>query len=144
MTTVEKVTDLRDLDSAFTIREKVFVGEQNVPADAEYDQYDRAANTRHYLARVDGQPAGAARWRPTDHGVKLERFAVLPAFRNHGVGEALVHRVLADIRAEAPDAAQVYMHAQLRAIPLYERTGFRKVGEMFAECDIQHYQMVLG
>jgi predicted GNAT family N-acyltransferase len=117
MTTVEKVTDLRDLDAAFTIREKVFVGEQNVPADAEYDQHD---------------------------GVKLERFAVLAEFRNRGVGEALVHRVLADVRAEAPDAAQVYMHAQLRAIPLYERTGFRKVGEMFEECDIQHYQMVLG
>ncbi|MGI4761148.1 MAG: GNAT family N-acetyltransferase [Janthinobacterium lividum] len=144
MTTIEKITDLRDLDAAFTIREKVFVGEQNVPADAEYDAYDRAGTTRHYLARVAGQPAGAARWRPTDHGVKLERFAVLPEFRNQGVGEALVHRVLADIRAEAPDAAQVYMHAQLRAIPLYERTGFHKVGEMFAECDIQHYQMVLG
>jgi predicted GNAT family N-acyltransferase len=144
MTTVEKISDLRDLDAAFTIREQVFVGEQNVPADAEYDAHDRAATTRHYLARVDGQPAGAARWRPTDHGVKLERFAVLPDFRNQGVGEALVHRVLADVRAEAPDAAQVYMHAQLRAIPLYERTGFRKVGEMFEECDIQHYQMVLG
>jgi predicted GNAT family N-acyltransferase len=144
MTTVEKVTDLRDLDAAFTIREKVFVGEQNVPADAEYDQHDRTSTTRHYLARVDGQPAGAARWRPTENGVKLERFAVLAEFRNRGVGEALVHRVLADVRAEAPDAAQVYMHAQLRAIPLYERTGFRKVGEMFEECDIQHYQMVLG
>ena len=144
MTTVEKVTDLRDLDAAFTIREKVFVGEQNVPADAEYDQHDRAATTRHYLARVDGQPAGAARWRPTENGVKLERFAVLSEFRNHGVGQALVHRVLADVRAEVPEAAQVYLHAQLRAIPLYERTGFRKVGEMFEECDIQHYQMVLG
>jgi predicted GNAT family N-acyltransferase len=143
MTTVGKIIDLRDLDAAFTIREKVFVGEQNVPADAEYDQHDRAGTTRHYLARVDGQPAGAARWRPTDNGVKLERFAVLPEFRNKGVGEALVHRVLADVRAEAPDAAQVYLHAQLRAIPLYERTGFHKEGEMFEECDIQHYKMVL-
>lgn len=144
MTTVQKITDLRDLDAAFTIREKVFVGEQNVPAEAEYDAHDRASTTRHYLARVDDQPAGAARWRPTNNGVKLERFAVLPAFRNHGVGEALVHQVLADVRAEAPDAAQVYLHAQLRAIPLYERTGFSKVGDMFAECDIQHYKMVLG
>jgi predicted GNAT family N-acyltransferase len=144
MTTVHKITDLRDLDAAFTIREKVFVGEQNVPADAEYDAHDRAATTRHYLAQVDGQPAGAARWRPTENGVKLERFAVLPEFRNQRVGEALVHQVLADVRTEAPDAAQVYMHAQLRAIPLYERTGFHKVGEMFEECDIQHYKMVLG
>ena len=143
MTTVQKIADLRDLDAAFTIREKVFVGEQNVPADAEYDAHDRARTTRHYLAQVDGQPAGAARWRPTENAVKLERFAVLPAFRNHGVGEALVHKVLADVRAEAPDADQVYLHAQLRAIPLYERTGFHKVGDMFEECDIQHYKMVL-
>jgi GNAT superfamily N-acetyltransferase len=88
MITVTKITDLRDLDAAFTIREKVFVGEQNVPADLEYDQNDRLATTRHYLARVDGQPAGAARWRPTANGVKLERFAVLAEFRNQGVGEA--------------------------------------------------------
>jgi predicted GNAT family N-acyltransferase len=144
MIIVTKITDLRDLDAAFTIREKVFVGEQNVPADLEYDQNDRLATTRHYLARVDGQPAGAARWRPTDNGVKLERFAVLADFRNQGVGEALVHQVVADVRAEAPDAAQVYLHAQLRAIPLYERTGFQKAGDMFEEADIQHYKMVLG
>jgi predicted GNAT family N-acyltransferase len=144
MITVTKITDLRDLDAAFTIREKVFVGEQNVPADLEYDQNDRLVTTRHYLARVDGQPAGAARWRPTANGVKLERFAVLVDFRNQGVGEALVHQVVADVRAEAPDAAQVYLHAQLRAIPLYERTGFRKAGDMFEEADIQHYKMVLG
>lgn len=144
MTTASKISDLRDLDAAFTIREKVFVQGQGVPADDEYDQHDRQATTRHYLARVDGQPAGAARWRPTAHGVKLERFAVLPEFRNHGVGTALVRQVLADVAAEAPDAAQVYLHAQLQAIPLYERTGFQKVGELFEECDIQHYKMVLG
>ena len=143
MTTASKVSDLRDLDAAFTIREKVFVHEQNVPQDAEYDEHDRAATTRHYLARVDGQPAGAARWRPTDKGIKLERFAVLPEFRNQGVGVALVRQVLADVRAEVPAAAQVYLHAQLRAIPLYERTGFQKVCDMFEECDIHHYKMVL-
>lgn len=144
MTTASKVSDLRDLDAAFTIREKVFVQGQGVPADDEYDQHDRQRTTRHYLALVDGQPAGAARWRPTDNGVKLERFAVLDEFRNQGVGQVLVQAVLADVCAEVPDAAQVYLHAQLRAIPLYERTGFHKVGDMFEECDIQHYKMVLG
>ena len=144
MTTVEKITDLRDLDAAFSIREKVFVEEQGVPVDAEYDQHDRQGSTRHYLARYQGHPAGAARWRRTDGGVKLERFAVLPEFRNLGVGEAMVRQVLLDVAAEAPDAAQVYMHAQLRAVPLYERTGFAKQGEMFEECDIQHYKMVLN
>jgi predicted GNAT family N-acyltransferase len=57
MTIATKVSDLRDLDAAFTIREKVFVQGQGVPADDEYDQHDRQATTRHYLALVDGQPA---------------------------------------------------------------------------------------
>jgi len=146
MTTVTKITDLRDLDAAFDIREQVFVQEQGVPLEDEYDAHDREPTTRHYLALsgADNQPAGAARWRPTPNGVKLERFAVLPAFRNQGVGEALVRQVLADVAAEAPAAAQVYLHAQLRAMPLYERLGFRPVGELFEECDIAHYKMVLG
>ena len=144
MITTEQVTDLRDLDAAFTIREKVFVEGQGVPAEAEYDEHDRQASTRHYLARADGQPAGAARWRPTPHGVKLERFAVLPEFRGRGIGQALVRQVLADVAAQVPEAAQVYLHAQLSAVWLYERTGFHKVGPLFEECDIQHYKMVLG
>ncbi len=142
MTTAEKITDLRDLDAAFGIRETVFVAEQGVPLDEEYDEHDRAG-ARHYLARAaDGQPAGAARWRETDKGIKLERFAVLAHYRNQAVGSALLGAVLRDVRQEFP-AALVYLHAQLRAIPFYERHGFRAVGEMFAECDIQHYKMVL-
>ncbi|MDB5233892.1 MAG: family acetyltransferase [Hymenobacter sp.] len=138
-----RITDLRDLDAAFTIREKVFQQEQGVPASKEHDEYDRT-DARHYLARAeDGTPAGAARWRETENGVKLERFAVLSDFRNQEIGAALLHAVLADVRAELPDA-EVYLNAQLRAIPFYERHGFRKEGEMFEEANIQHYKMVLG
>ena len=141
--TAHRVADLRDLDAAFTIRERVFQQEQGVPPALEHDEHDRR-DARHYLACADdGTPAGAARWRPTEHGVKLERFAVLAGFRNQEVGAALLRAVLADVRAERPDAA-VYLNAQLRAIPFYERHGFRKVGDMFEEADIQHYKMVLG
>jgi len=141
--TALRVTDLRDLDAAFTIREKVFQEEQGVPPALEHDEHDRRA-ARHYLARAaDGTPAGAARWRETAHGAKLERFAVLAAFRNQAVGAALLHAVLADVQAEAPGVA-VYLNAQLRAVPFYERYGFHKVGEQFEEASIQHYKMVLG
>ena len=143
--TAHRITDLRDLDAAFTIRETVFVEEQGVPFELENDEHDRAAHTRHYLARAaDGAPAGAARWRETDRGVKLERFAVLPAFRNQQIGAALLAAVLADVREEAPDAAEVYLNAQLRAVPFYRRHGFAVVGEMFEEAGIQHFRMVLG
>ena len=141
--TAYRITDLRDLDAAFTIREKVFVEGQGVPATLENDLHDRT-DARHYLAHADdGTPAGAARWRETDNGVKLERFAVLADFRNQEVGAALLHAVLADVQAELPDA-DVYLNAQLRAVPFYERHGFRTEGEVFEEANIQHYKMVLG
>ena len=89
-----------------------------------------------------GTPAGAARWRPTDHGVKLERFAVRPEFRNQEIGGALLKQVLTDVRAKFPDAP-VYLNAQLRAVPFYERQGFERVGEQFEEAGIQHFKMVL-
>ena len=138
-----RITDLRDLDAAFTIRETVFQQEQGVPASKEHDEHDRT-DARHYLAQAaDGTPAGAARWRETDHGVKLERFAVLSGFRNQEIGASLLHAVLADVKAELPDAA-IYLNAQLRAVPFYERHGFKTEGEMFEEANIQHYKMVLG
>ncbi len=140
--TAHRVTDLRDLDAAFTIRKKVFVEGQGVPATLENDAHDRT-DARHYLARTaDGTPAGAARWRETENGVKLERFAVLEGFRNQEIGATLLHAVLADVQAELPDA-EIYLNAQLRAVPFYERHGFRKEGEVFEEANIQHYRMVL-
>ncbi|WP_375418203.1 GNAT family N-acetyltransferase [uncultured Hymenobacter sp.] len=143
MPTAQRVTDLRDLDAAFTIRERVFVHEQGVPAELEYDAHDRQATTRHYLAHAtNGTPAGAARWRETENGVKLERFAVLPDFRNQEVGAALLKQVVADVRQQAPGEL-VYLHAQLRAVPFYERHGFARVGELFEEAGIQHYKMAL-
>lgn len=143
MITVTNISDLRDLDAAFTIREQVFVHEQGVPADLEYDAHDRQATTRHYLARAaDGTPAGAARWRQTENGVKLERFAVLPDFRNQEIGAALLKQVVADVRQQAPGEV-VYLHAQLRAVPFYERHGFERVGKLFEEAGIQHYKMAL-
>ena len=144
MPTAHRITDLRDLDAAFTIREKVFVQEQGVPFELENDQHDRQASTRHYLARAaDGCPAGAARWRSTaGNGVKLERFAVLSEFRNQKIGAALLQAVLADVWAELP-TAEIYLNAQLRAVPFYERHGFEKVGAQFEEAGIQHYKMML-
>jgi len=141
--TAYRITDLRDLDAAFTIREKVFVEGQGVPATLENDEHDRT-DARHYLARAeDGTPAGAARWRETENGVKLERFAVLDGFRNQEIGATILRAVLADVQAEFPDA-EVYLNAQLGAVRFYERHGFKKVGEVFEEAGIQHYKMVLG
>ncbi|MDB5022702.1 MAG: family N-acetyltransferase [Mucilaginibacter sp.] len=133
---VNKVTDPADLERVFAIRREVFVGEQNCPPELEWEHEDES---NHFLATVDGIPAGASRWRKTDKGYKLERFAVLKNFRGHGVGQALVQTVLDDLPA---DADYVYLHAQVQAVTLYERFGFVKTGPEFEEAGIWHYKMI--
>lgn len=130
-----KVTDPTDLEKVFAIRREVFVGEQNCPPELEWEFEDEST---HFLAAVDGEPAGASRWRKTDKGYKLERFAVLQKFRGFGVGQELVRTVLADLPA---DATYVYMHAQIQAVGLYEKFGFVKTGPEFEEAGIRHFKM---
>ncbi len=141
--TVEKITDKDSLSQAFKIRNLVFVLEQNVNESDEYDEFEEYS--AHFLARLEGSPVGTARWRFTPKGVKLERFAVLKEARGKGVGQALVSAVLADIDSNTASVGKTkYLHAQLTAIPLYEKFGFQKVGEMFEECAIQHFKMELA
>ena len=138
---VRKVHDLGDLELAKKIRYEVFVVGQNVPPEEEIDQYEDISY--HFLALVDEVPAGAARWRFTKLGIKLERFAVLDKYRSRGVGTVLVKAVLKDID-EHPDSTgkERYLHAQLSAMRLYFKFGFRQVGKLFQECDIDHYKMI--
>lgn len=140
MIQVNSVADKQNLNKVFGIREKVFVQEQKVPAADEYDEHEE--NARHYLATYNNIPCGAARWRKTQNGIKLERFAVLPDFRNKAVGSHILQQVLQDVRQFYPDEL-IYLHAQLPAIPFYKRHGFVTEGEMFSECDINHYKMYL-
>jgi predicted GNAT family N-acyltransferase len=124
------------LMEAFAIRRKVFVDEQHCPADLEYQNDDLST---HFLARCNGIACGAARWRKTGNGIKLERFAVLPEFRGKGIGSHLVKAVLEDIPA---DAGKVYLNSQLAAMKFYVPFGFRPVGESFEEAGIMHQQML--
>src|ERR1700754_2941305 len=133
---VKRAIDPSDLENVFAIRREVFVGEQNCPPELEWG-FEEESN--HFLATADGEPAGACRWRKTDKGYKLERFAVLNKFRGFGVGQAMVKAVLADLPA---DADYVYLHAQIQAVSLYLKFGFEKTGPEFEEAGIRHYKMV--
>src|SRR5690606_20670374 len=128
------------LETVFQIREAVFVLEQQVDPKEEYDEFETSST--HFLAKVDGSDAGTARWRITEEGIKLERFAVLSAMRGLGVGQALVRTVLEDIaNGREGKNKMIYLHAQLPAVPLYQKFGFKKEGGIFMECGIAHYNM---
>ncbi|MCC8425527.1 GNAT family N-acetyltransferase [Mucilaginibacter sp. UR6-11] len=133
---VKKVSDPASLEKVFAIRREVFVGEQNCPPELEWEHEDEST---HFLATVDDIPAGASRWRKTENGYKLERFAVLKPFRGLGVAQQLVKTVLADL---PPDADYIYLNAQLLAMGLYEKFGFVKEGPQFEEAGIPHFKMV--
>ncbi|MCX6246299.1 MAG: GNAT family N-acetyltransferase [Bacteroidetes bacterium] len=124
-------------DQAFSIRKKVFVEEEGVDAGLEYDHEEEA---HHYLLMMAGKALATARWRETEKGIKLERFAVLQEFRNRGLGGIILKEVLKDV---IPLGKAIYLHSQLRAVPFYERNGFVTEGDLFFEAGIGHYRMEL-
>ena len=134
---VSQVSNSTDLEKVFAIRRQVFVVEQDCPPELEWEFEDEST---HFLATVDDVPAGAARWRKTNKGYKLERFAVLNEFRGIGVGQELVKAVLANLPT---DADYIYLHAQIQAMGLYRKLGFEPIGSEFEEAGIRHYKMVL-
>ncbi len=140
--TVKKI-DFQELLDAYLIRERVFVEEQKVPKEFEIDEFENVC--QHYLARDDdGKAIGTARWRKTDRGFKLERFAILKEWRGKGIGSLLVKKVLEDVQAnKLNDQELVYLHSQVDAIPLYAKFGFKQVGKQFEECGILHCEMTL-
>jgi predicted GNAT family N-acyltransferase len=133
---IKQVSDPDILEKVFAIRREVFVDEQNCPPELEWEHEDES---HHFLATVDDEPAGAARWRQTANGYKLERFSVLKKFRGIGVAQQLVKAVLADLPANVD---YVYLNAQIQAMGLYEKFGFEKTGPQFEEAGIQHFKMV--
>ena len=122
-------------EQAFAIRRKVFVEEEGVDPDLEYNHEEEA---HHYLLLLNGKALATARWRETDKGIKLERFAVLPEFRNRGLGGIILREVINDV---VPLGKAIYLHSQLRAVPFYERNGFVKEGDVFFEAGMGHYYM---
>ena len=132
-----KTTTDDDLQKVFAIRKTVFVEEQNCPPELEWENEDVSI---HFLAKFDGKDAGACRWRKTEKGYKLERFAVLKPFRGKGIAQEMIKTVLSDL----PNTAKyIYLHAQITAMPLYQKMGFVAEGDLFEEAGIKHYKMVL-
>ncbi len=121
--------------AAKPVREAVFVREQGVPLDMEWDEFD--ATSLHVVAfDAAGQAIGTGRLLEDGH---IGRMAVLPEWRGHGVGRALLERLLED--AVAAGQQELILHAQTQAAGFYRRFGFAVVGEEFMEAGIPHLRM---
>ena len=120
------------------VRRAVFIEEQQVPEELEWDGEDDHAV--HALASDEhGTPIGCGRLllhAPWGH---IGRMAVMPDWRKQGVGSAILRALLAE--ATRNHLTELVLNAQTYAVPFYERFGFVRAGEEFLDAGIPHYRM---
>lgn len=120
-----------------SIRSAVFITEQNVPEEMEWDSMDQICT--HILVQdFEGNGIGTARLLPDGH---VGRMAVLKVWRRKGIGSAMLQKILQEMRTLGMKKAT--LHAQLTAVEFYEKFGFQKCGKEFMEAGIPHIIMVL-
>ena len=125
-----------DFASIRRVRETVFIDEQRVPRELEFD--DRDPLCAHVLAFDGDTPVGTGRL-DLDYGGKVGRVAVVATHRRSGVGTAVMEALHALARERSQP--RLWCNAQLTAVPFYERLGYASSGPVFVEAGIDHVRM---
>ena len=119
------------------VRTAVFIQEQGIPQELEWDDSD--AQCIHMLAlSAHGDAIGSGRLLPDGH---IGRMAVLKAWRGKGVGTTLLRALIAAATEQGHAIAE--LSAQTHAIGFYSRFGFEEMGAEYLEVDIPHRAMRL-
>jgi len=137
--TVKPVSTRDELEDAFDIRRKVFIKEQHVTEELEFDGKDDGS--KHFLALKDDKPIGTFRFVFLKGTAKLQRFAVLKRYRKSGVGRLMMESALEAIKHEGCE--EVVLDAQIQVRAFYEKFGFVAEGEEFKDAGIPHMKMRL-
>lgn len=116
------------------IRELVFIAEQGVPVELEFDGLDTIA--LQLLVSIGGQYVGTGRM--LDDG-RIGRVAILKEFRGLGLGAKVVQALVAE--AARLGYSRVYLGAQIQALDFYAKIGFAPFGEEFMDAGIPHLAM---
>ena len=124
-------------NEGFRLRREVFIVEQNVPADMEFDADDLTAF--HFVAVVSGEVCGTLRVIYAEDCVKIGRVAVTSPWRGKGVASAMIRHAM-DVHRTAREN-RFCLSAQSDKTAMYERFGFKTFGDEFFEVGIPHYEM---
>lgn len=118
------------------IRRAVFIEEQAVPEELEWDEHDQAAD--HWLAiDAQGHPIGCLRLLKNGH---IGRMAVLKNYRKQGVGRALLE-VCCHYAEQTLQLFDVFLSAQVTAAGFYQKQQFKQTGPVFLDAGIEHISM---
>ncbi|TCZ72329.1 GNAT family N-acetyltransferase [Paenibacillus albiflavus] len=136
------VTNAEDLQKCFHIRKEVFVNEQGVAEDLEWDEKDQTPDAcRHMLLMKDDVPVGTARWYGYDADTaKLQRVAVLKEYRGTGAGKQLILGMEEDARKFGYTFSM--LDGQCQAEQFYAKLGYEVISdEPFFDAGILHVRM---
>ncbi len=131
-----------ELEGAISVRMRVFVGEQGIPANVEVDDADTAPDTVHAVALRQGMVIATGRLLPDvdGNGPHIGRMAVLQEWRRTGVGGQLLDFL--ENQARRLGFGRITLHAQEYVKSFYAAHGYQEAGDMFLEVDIPHREMV--
>ena len=121
------------------IREKVFIEEQKVMFQLEWDGKDEEAI--HFLAYQDEKAIGCARAFVIENHMQLGRMAVLKEYRNNGIGSFLIEKAITT--AKLNQLSKISISAQCHAINFYKKFGFEVTSEIYLDAGISHQDMEL-
>ncbi len=136
--TFKQVSSRVELNGAFSVRRDVFINEQNIAEEEEYDGLDN--DCLQFIARSGRKIIGTARVRflSPDHA-KIERMAVLKQFRRQGIGMRIIAYIEEELKGR--QVTEAVLHAQMIAVPFYKACGFAAIGSTFYEAGIEHIKM---
>jgi len=134
----ELVSSDRELKEAFEVRRRVFGEEQGIPEEIELDGHDGEA--LHMVVKEGDRVIGTARVTfLANSQAKVERMAVLKAFRSRGIGRAIMSFLSEELGNR--QVKQVVLHAQYPVVAFYRLCGFEESGLPFWEAGIKHVKM---
>lgn len=125
-------------EPAMLVRRDVFIQEQGVPEEMEWDYLDRIAT---HVVVIDGDRAVATGRLIQEQHFKIGRMAVLATHRLQGLGSKMLKSLIE--AAKQQGANQIQLHAQVSAIPFYAKYDFEPTGPIFDEVGIDHVLMTL-
>ena len=121
------------------IREKVFIEEQKVTPQLEWDGMDEEAI--HFLVYKDKKAIGCARAIVIENDMQLGRMAILKEYRGEGIGNNLIEKAV--ITAKLNQLSSIHISAQCHAIDFYKKFGFKVISDIYLDAEIPHRDMRL-
>jgi len=134
-TIIKQVDFNNDFSEIEKIRSTVFINEQNVPVELEWDEFDNEST--HILAYYDNKAVATARLLPDGH---IGRMAILKDYRNKQIGKKML-KYLIELAFEK-SIKKIELSAQEHAVEFYKKQGFSVCSEMYLDAGIPHYNMI--